>query len=270
MAAPGGTFNRDAITQPPNCPPWLATGVGEKLQYGLGLMLDCLNEGLRQGMLAHVPGFGDPGALAFIGDDRQIQRGYSEAAAAYATRLQQAYDTWATAGDAWSVLRNLLGFVSPSAPIWRTVTSAGIWDSMNDPAAPVTGTPTWRLYASPSNFDWDGNVSNWWRFFTVVYPTGLWTQGTTWGAPGLTWGGYSGSWGLSASPQQIAGLRKIVGTWKAANTWCQWMIFAFDSTTFVPTSPSTPDGTWGPWSTTVNGARVSTRLSTASYASGVT
>lgn len=281
MPAPGGIYNRDAITQPTECPSWQADGVAEKLRYGFGLVLDCLNEGYRQGMLDHMPGQGDPDALAFIGNDRQIPRGFVEGDAAYAGRLQQAFDMWATAGNAWSVLRNLLGFVSPFLPIWRTVTSNGIWDSMNDATAPVTGTPTWRVYASPSNWNWDGSnigglgVLAYWRFFTVVYPpASLWSACPAWGSAGLQWGQYSGSWGLTASVGQVQAMQKIVRIFKRAGAWCHWMIVSFDSTLFPPlaTLPSAklPDGTWGPWSKSVNGQRVPSRAANARYCDGVT
>jgi hypothetical protein len=293
MPAPGGTTHRDSILA--NAPPWFPDrspsnpsqpGAGGSLLYALGLLIDCLDEAIRQGVTDRFPTIGqgivingltlscDPTALPLIGNDRLIDRGFQETDGSYCARLVQWLSTWSIAGNAWSVLQNLLGYVSPAAPIWRIVTSVGIWDSMNDPAAPVTGTPTWRVYpTAPGNWDWDGNQSNWWRFFTIVYPpASLWVAAPNWGATGLYWGGYSGSWGLSASSAQVASMRKIVGKFLREGSWCQWMIVSFDSTLFPPlqTLPSSklPDGTWGPWSKTVSGQRVPTRNANARYCNG--
>lgn len=291
MITPGETTNRDAILAiaPPWCPAQSPTnpaqpGAGGSKLYALGLLLDGFREELRLGVLARFPGAGGPtDALPLIGNDRQIDRGFVESDQSYAARLSDAWNVWATAGNAWSILRNLLGGLSPFQLIVRTVTSTGIWDSMNDSAAPVTGTPTWRIYPiSPvgtGNWNWDGDRSSWWRFFPIVYALNatqtLWTAAPNWGAgAGFVWGGYAGSWGLSASPGQIGLLRKIVGRFLRAGSYAPWIIVSLDTTMFPPTATlpnaKLPDGNWGHWSKLVNGQRVPARDSRARYCDGAT
>jgi len=279
MTAPGSTTNRDAILV--RCPPWLQGDTSGKVMYTLGLMLDTELEQAIEGSLAHMPGLGTYDALQYIGDDDVIARGFLEASPAYAVRLQQAYDTWATAGSAWSVLRNLLGFVSPFAPVVRTVMSTGNWDSMNDPLARLDGCPTWRVQNAPgpSNWNWDNGLgypttyAGWWRGFTIMYPpAGLWVPAPLIGN-GPPIGTTTGSIGCSASVAQGQSMRNIAGTFKAANVWIQWMILSFDSTLFPPmaTLPSSklPDGNWGRWAKVASHQYVPSRNTSACYADGV-
>lgn len=270
---PGGTTNRDAIVARLQSATWQGDQ-STKYLYSLGLLLDELREVARQGMRAHMPGLGTPDALPYIGNDRQIDRGYQETDGAYALRNQQAFDIWATAGNAWSVLRNLLGFVSPLLPIWRTVTSTGIWDSMNDATAPVAGTPTSRVYpVAPGNWNWDGNQTSWWRFYTILVslnPT-VWSPEGNWG-DGSLWGDGLQSWGLTASVSQVQSVRKIIAKWKAANTFCHWMIVNFNGSNFLPTSAlggTMPDGHWAHWSKLSGNTRIPSRFGSARYCDGV-
>lgn len=272
MTAPGATTNRDAIKA--RSPTWLQTGTGEKLLYSVGLMLDCYAEMARQGMIAHMPGQGTPDALPVIGQDRLIDQGFQESSAAYALRLQQSFDTWAGAGGAWRTLSNLLGFVSPAAPMVRVVTSGGIWDSINDPNAPNTGTPTWRYYSAlgPGNdWNWDGTFP-WWRAYTIIYSPpalNLWNPAPTIGS-GPAIGQAPGSIGFSATPAQVQSMRKIAARWKGGNTWLQWMIVSFDTTYFPPinNAPKEPDGNWARWAKIVNKQYVSSRFLSAVYCDG--
>jgi hypothetical protein len=272
--APGGTTNRDANDG--IAPPWLSLespGIGRGLRYAFNTMLDGLQVLCRLGVRARFPQYAAQDALTLIGKDRVIDQGFAEPAAAYAVRLQAAPDTWATAGNPWSVLRNMLGIVAPVAMTVRLVTSTSVWNSMGDSAAPVTGLPVWDYYPPSPNWDWDGDQSSWWRFFAIIYPpSSLWTYGSTWG-DGNVWGGYSGSWGLTADPVSVAQVRKQVATFKNAGTVCAWIIYSLDTALFAPTlapgDPDLPDGTWGNWSKLVGYTRVQSRDTNARYATGV-
>ena len=61
MAKPGIRDMIKAIS-----PPWLQSGVGEKLMYSMGLAVDALLEKMNQGMKLHLPGYGDFSALPGI------------------------------------------------------------------------------------------------------------------------------------------------------------------------------------------------------------
>lgn len=354
MSAPGGTTIRDAMgTLLPACfkgGSQGAGGFGEKFVYSVTtLIADVLEEGLRQGINDRFPTRANADALPVLGNDRVIDRGLFESDASYRVRLQQAFDTWATAGSAWSVLKNLLALVTPFTPVWRTVNDSSVWDSINDPLAPLQGTPTWRLYANPANWNWDG-LTQWWRFWTILYPGttlvgsvtaasnaspiqitvaahGLVTGNTVWidgvngnlGANGawtitkvdnnnftLNLSAGTGAWtsggtvlqttaatiwtpanairtasvkfgdgsaiGVSASPANVALMRKMVFRWQRAGSWCVWTLWSFDATAFRPTAPpgdpGLPDGTWGPWSKQVGYARVPTRSGNARFSDG--
>lgn len=157
-------------------PPWLTTGVAERLMYGFGLAGDALLEKLNQAMRAHMPGVGTDTALVFLGNDRLISQGPYESNGDYAGRLTRAYDAWQRAGSRRAVLSQIAHYLqSPNSP-------AGQW-----PVAAIVGgsTPDWDiLYAdmSPdlppmhvapasSNWNWDGLGAKWWRAWLVVYVT---------------------------------------------------------------------------------------------------
>ncbi len=103
------------------CPPWLQGYWGYRLMYSLAIQLDGVAESLRQGLLARMPGYGTAEALPYIGNDRQIARGFQETDDSYIARLQTAFDTWKIAGSARSILIQLAGYVTPSLPLMRYV-----------------------------------------------------------------------------------------------------------------------------------------------------
>lgn len=272
--APGGTTNRDANDG--IAAPWLlreVPGIGKGIRYMLNTMLDGLQDLCRLGVRARFPQYAAQDALTLIGQDRVIDQGFAEPAPAYALRLAAAPDTWATAGNAWSVLRNMLGIVAPVAMTVRLVTSTGVWDSMGDVNASVTGLPVWRYVPAVPNWDWDGNQNWWWRFFAIIYPpSSLWTAEGNWG-DGSLWSDGLESWGLTADPVAVAQIRKQVVTFKNANTTCKWIIYALNTAHYVPTlnagDPNLPDGTWGRWSKLVGNTLVPSRNSLDRYATGV-
>src|SRR4029078_2535863 len=85
--------------------PWTQNKWGRRFKYVAGTMLDAVTDALRAGVKARFPGVGTPEALPYIGNDRQIIRGFAESDASYAKRLSQAFDSWKHAGSAPAVAK---------------------------------------------------------------------------------------------------------------------------------------------------------------------
>ena len=255
-------------------PRWLVgQGDGQLVGYALDTVKDAFVERLRLGLLARFPQqdpYGTPApddALAAIGRDRRMVRGINESSASYAARLLLWLDTWNTAGNPITLMKQLAAYCGP-LPNFRTVDVKGNWYSL------TAGVPSVSL--NQANWDWDGNplaLTYWSRFWVIIYPNGLWTQGPNWGDPGAQWGTPERTWGSTATVDQVQTIQGLVRDWKPAGTTCVNIILAFDNTSFNPATArdgaGLPNGTWGHWSTTVNGQRVPSRLSTARYWDGV-
>jgi hypothetical protein len=228
-------------------PPWLTGLVGGGIQYAEGLVLDALGEWIAQGVKASMPGIGTPDALYLIGRDMQIDRGPNESDAHYAARLQRAVDTWATAGNAGTLLQQLAAYFSPSTTVpIRLVSDRAIWQEIDLTTNVVTQTNV------GTNWNWDGTVK-WWRGWAIIdssagpWTVDLWNQTATWGD--------GGSWGSTASLAEVAAIQGVVSKWKPANVSAQ-VIVAFSSTILrrTDTSPANPSGTSDTplWRTGVN------------------
>lgn len=256
-------------------PPWLVSNGESAL---VGFTLDCIKDAYltrtRNGLLFRFPQTGPNGttapedALAAIGRDRRIVRGINETRQSYAVRLLAWLDAWKRAGSPFGLLSQLAAYTGPG-PAFRTVDVRGNWFSID-----ADGTQS--VLINQANWDWDGDPNalvHWSRFWVIIYPNGLWTEGPTWGTPGDVWGQAEQTWGSTATPEEVSTLQAIVANWKPAGTRCVNIILAFDDTSFDPTQPrdgtGLPDGLWGHWSTTVNNQRVPSRLSTARYLDGV-
>lgn len=113
---------------PAQAPPPLAGPNGNALFQRLGEMFDEQRDRLLQGVLARFPTQGSVDANGIystppsdaqdaMGEDRGLPRASGETDAAYATRLQNAWDTWDYAGSHYGVLRALsvAGYITPSA-----------------------------------------------------------------------------------------------------------------------------------------------------------
>lgn len=151
-------------------PTWFATGTAEKLVYAFGLATDALIEKLNESMRAPVPGLGDPTASPIIGSEYGIPQGIFESAAGYANRLRFAFDDWARAGSARSIMRQILGYLTPLTPLIRHVSTLSIWDFY--PLAADTTQPPTHYSPAVANWNWDGSLAQWWRTFLILY-TGL-------------------------------------------------------------------------------------------------
>lgn len=247
---------------------WLSEGEGELVGYSLDLIRDAFVRRLELGHLARFPQNDPTGAttapddaLRAMGRDRRVVRGIDETSASYAARLRRWLDDRRTAGNPFTLMRQLAAYVDFDGSrgcSFRTVDVRGNWYSRAS-----DGTESAVL--KQANWDWDGDHSGtrWSRFWVIVYPGTRWTNG------GGTWAGVaSATWGSSAEVEHVASMRSIVKDWKPGGTRCVNIILAFDPASFAPGSPE-PDGLWARHGKTVNGVRVASRLSTARYWDGV-
>jgi len=275
-------------------PSWMQGGIADRVNYGYGLAADALLQKLYLGMLAHFPTRANPDALTIIGQDRLIGQGLTETPAAYAIRLQRAFDTWQFAGAPRSSLGAILDFLLLLTPEVQMVSSrydpstypptrlSSQWDTYfaGQPSAPE---PT-HLYVDTAggNWDWDSLSQvtgswGWWGMWIVLFAVAPnnFTDAQTWawGDATLTWGTIPGSWGLSADHTLVDGIRAIVAQFKGAHAWCRWIIISFDLTLFESGDPAgggiNPDGHFGRWSKIVGGQYVPSRFANARYCDGV-
>ncbi len=263
-------------------PPWKRTGIFEKLDYSMALILDMLIEKVSQSVAARIPTKTfTPTSLPFIGADRLISQGFVESSDNYAIRLQRAYDDWLHAGSARGMISQILGFLSPAAPRVETVSQTCFWDYVSVNSTPST-IPS--IYLSTIyNWIWDANVTRFWRGWVIIGNTDWVTTGPVYGtfaATGARWGDGSRSWGLSVSSSIISSIRSIIGLWKYQGASCHQIIVAFSPTEFNPlAAPGDPnnasDGLWGQWhkiTTDADGVRVAVRArsSNGRYCTGIT
>lgn len=288
MATGGGIrgFVADLAHRP------IKTGWAERFLYTMGVVRDAIIEKGNQGAHDTMALQADESALPLIGAGVLIPQGLTESADNYRLRLQRAWDDWQIAGNAWSVMRQVLGYLLDHAPDIATVSAkytstgtlqADIWNFFFA-GADTTKAPTrQRDNVSPA-WDWDSTSPTtgswgwhrWWLIIYSVAPNDVFTENTfTWGTAGKTWGGTGESWGLAQAPEVVGNMREIVRRWKGAHAWCVWMIIAFSNSIFDPNDPSgggvNPDGSFGRWSKvniTAN-TRTASRFSNARYASGV-
>ena len=146
-------------------PPWAvdpSTNFGRVL-FTTRLAADANLEKLEQGIMARMPGIGDPSATPYLCDDYVITRGQNESTEQITHRLSHSCEAWRAAGSRRAVLEQVFWFFyDPSTsypgtvPVYAIVGGDGetsTWETLyntSDPAAPV------RAVVDPPNFSWDG------------------------------------------------------------------------------------------------------------------
>lgn len=162
---------RDAMTGPGLCPPWLCgfDTNAQKFMYAIGLALDGILEKQQEAQLAKCPRHGeDPSLIPMQAADRVMVQGPAETNAQFITRMQGFYDAWARAGSRTAVLAQLQGYLSgtstgvdtsfPECLLVGTAGGTSVWDiltfaaAQGDPAAKsrTNGTHKW---------DWDNHAT---------------------------------------------------------------------------------------------------------------
>lgn len=278
-----------------------------KLFATLALGIDAIIEGLYQGREASLPGqvsgpgvvglggFDSVDALALIGRDRRITRGFTESPADYARRLRAWRRSWMRAGTGFGILDQLRGVLGPNPPTVRLVERSGTWFTIEAGGDLVYNTvvgdgfrvtSAGAVTAEPGEahpWDWDSLSSppgpftgNDFVIDLIIYaPTNepLTGDGGVYGG-GRVFGAQNETIGTTATPQYIEMIQGLGDEWKAAGILIGTIIAAFDAASFNPLAtypdPDMPDGHWGNYGRTIDAGggelkRVRARLSTARY-----
>ncbi len=246
--------------------------------YTLNLAQLALLEKCEQAIIARFPQLAPPSALPLLGADRLVTQGLTEDGVAYAGRLRRAFEDWQVAGNAFSVLGQVLGYLSTFTPrvravsagyhnVWRAPVfdpttgavlvprgilvqgslSSSLWDSYEVGDAPPLEPDHLLQGPFTAGWDWDSASSvdgsgGWWWWWLVVYSTGAQAfagAAPAWGTPGLKWGKSAAhTWGLNVASSVGAGLRALLGLWKPASAPCRNIILSFDDALFDPAQPS--------------------------------
>ena len=248
-------------------PSWLSAGDGGKVLASLALIKDDFAARAKLALLARFPSYApDDDALASIGRDRKIVRGINEPAPAYAARLVRAVDDHKRRGNPFALLHQLQAYLQAPCVV-RTVDRRGNWFSLD-----ANGVESSSINAANWNWDTTPASPDWARFWVVIYPAnaanpwspqGYWGDYSLWGAG--VYGTPGATIGTTATLDQVASVRSIVRDWKPAGTTCEWIIIAFDPTTFTPAGSTDPASGWRDWS---SGAGAPVRLPSARYWKG--
>ena len=222
-------------------PPFLTEegGTAEAIQYAEGTVMDAIGDWMIESVSASMPGVGTNDALYLIGRDTQIDRGPTETDDHYIERLRGAVDSHRVKGSGPELARQLLAWFSPSTvtPI-RLVSNSAVWHSIDTMTEVVTKTVG-------TNWTWDSYASTrWWRCWVIIDSSvAPWANDGVWGDPGDY--GDGGTWGSTATPDEVASIRRIIDKWKPAHITCVNIIVTFDATLFEVTdvSPDNPSGT---------------------------
>lgn len=248
-------------------PARLRTARAAKLVYAfIGLPLDMIAQAAREALTARFPDYCPDDALPYHGRDRGVRRGPNEPAESFRLRLRQWRKSWKDAAVGSALLDDIAGYLTPQTARMRIWTQVGIVYTRE-----ADGTFTVE-HVTPALWNWDGHASLWARFWVVIYSVGgvPWSRDGTWG-DGEVWGGDpAGTWGSTATLDQVHGIRAIVDDLKPAQSVCKSIIVSFDPAAFDPadTSPPLPDGTWAHSSKLVGGTQVRARDDRAIYWEG--
>jgi hypothetical protein len=225
-------------------PARLRTFAAVRMVYAfIGIPLDAIAEAAYQALRARFPEFAPEDALTALGRDRGIVRGPLEAAASYRVRLLLWIITWRGAGVGRALLDQIAGYLTPHQVKLRIWTQIGVVYTRE-----ANGTFTVER-ATAGSWLWDTQLSNWARFYVIIYSiNGVpWLRDGTWDGSEVWGGSPLGAWGLLGNEADFESIRGIINEMKPAAMKCQSLIVAFDPDVFAPTdtSPPLPDQTWG-------------------------
>jgi hypothetical protein len=224
--------------------------VGFRYLWAMIACFDAITQWILEGLLAAWPGAGTLTALSLIGRSRGILRGQTDTDVEYASKLRQWLDKWAAAGSARQLAIELHEYLG-NRPMVRVITRAGFWVTVAADGTVTTTQATWN---------WDGTshperAGFWSEMWIIIYPT-QWANAGAWG-DGRTWGGRDSGLGHRTTRDSYQAVKSLISQWKSAHTRVRAVLWTSDATRYDPASPATcPNGTWGEWGTTGDGARV--------------
>lgn len=237
-------------------PTWLSNiddvpiGQGGRVVWGSTLPGDALLDKMLQAVDARLPTRAQPDALALIGADRAMPQGPGETTDAYARRLQQAFETWQHAGQAPTVMRQVLIALGTQCKIAIVATPQGTgqgyftsFRAEQDVSLPparwvevwwwdtgygVGGAPSGKNGRDPHPLTM---ASAWWRMWLVLWSVApdAWAQpAPTLGSSGPALGDPSICLGFNVPAGVIESIRTTIRTWKCAHAWYRWIVVSFD------------------------------------------
>lgn len=246
-------------------PIWLSQrpglDVGYRILYTVALFADIALKFVIEGVYCWFPGYSlgaapnqidASTALPLVGRSRGILRGEADTDAGYAARLINWLTDWEAAGSSEILLQQIQAYLG-NTPLVRIFDRAGNAISIDSSGHITEDVASWWNWDEVSNPD----RVNWWSdLWIVIYPC-------EWAITGSTLSTLVGIWGTPASYTAAAvgtghavpraavdAILGIVEQWKGAHVWVEAIIWSYDSTLFVPASPTTDDpshGTWGDW-----------------------
>ncbi len=219
---------RDVVRQ--IVPPWLSKGLAGKILYAIWVHGCAAVDAAVAAVELRMPGLYSWESMPLIGRDRRIPRGPEETDEGYRARLNDWQEIARRKGSPVAMLRMLRAYLTPHAVTIRHINNAGYR---------YTITPAGVITIDQITWDWDGDASKWWRFWIVLeVPSEFLTDEGDWGDPGV-WGD-GGTIGSTATPDQVAGIRRIVSG-HAAHAECVNVIVVFSPSAW---EAQQPDGTW--------------------------
>lgn len=238
-------------------PKWLYSGEGELTLYSLSAIADLWLERARLGLMARFPAYSPYDGLSALGRDRKITRGLNEPSESYIIRLKAWLTTHKNNGSPFALMDQIRSFLQRDLVV-RIVDQRGNWYWIE-----ADGSLHYQLQAGL--WDWDSvSTTNWSRFWIIIYPASvtpaLWEATGVYGTVQKYGDGHV--WGLTATHDEMVGLRTIVREWKPIFAKCEWIICAFDNASFAP--GTTLDGLWVNYSKG-SSPRSAARLATARY-----
>jgi hypothetical protein len=257
-------------------------------------------------------GFDDVTALPLLGRDRRIIKGLSESWASFAGAIRGSRASWQRSATTYELLGQLARVLGPTAPrlftvcpggTWWVLDTAGIYYQYNTTGTGFSYNPSTGdvepLSEVAHPWDWDsasvppqpdqnapGRV---WIGVDVPYnvPYGAGDDGA-FDSPGLVddyWNNLmtsgagesptAGTIGLTSPWMQVELIRNVAAEWRSSGLVLQKVIVVLDTTSFRPTTDSTPtsipNGKWA-WHSTYDigtNSRITARFPSAEYIPGM-
>jgi hypothetical protein len=233
-------------------------------------MLDGGLEALNQGVLLAHPLGCDASALPQISRDRRIKIYPTEPEISKRFRLSRWLQLRRQFDTHQGEMRNVQPMFLPATPVLRVVHQDGLGNRATWHTLDASG--VYSVYKkTPSNWNWDGQTTQWSRFWVIVYTDQLGLDAAEDWDDGQDWDGGS-LWGGSLTFAQITDIVDGIREAKGAASILWGLILASDPASFDPTASvvvdptgwsTLPNGKWGYSVDPVTGQP--TRLPTASY-----
>lgn len=232
----------------------------------VALQYDIAIDTLAQGLRLSQPLRCDVSALPHLARDRSIALYPTEPIPSQRFRLSQWWQLHRGRGSHQGEMRHAQPYFLPGTlPRIRIVHQSGggspvaTWHTL-DPSGRYSA-----AQASPSNFNIDGTASKWSRWAAFVDMSGTAYTGPATYGDGDTYGDgllYGSAGSTPFYGQRQADVAAMLYDWKAAHSWCEWIIAWWPMTGGAPfpDASSTPTQDASGWWSLPNGANTWTVL----------